>query len=76
MVPLKSVVTGTDGKFDFGALHAGHYTLIIEEEKWQRSDWFDVEVKGPLNPKESVIIDISPANPECKHGHEFIVNSN
>ncbi len=76
MVPLRSVVTDTDGKFDFGALSAGHYTLIVEEEKWPHSDWFDVEVKGPPNPKESVTIDISPVTPDCKGGHEFIVNTN
>jgi hypothetical protein len=76
MVPLKSVVTDADGNFDFGALSAGHYTLIVEEEKWPQSDWFDVEVKGPSNPKESVTIDISPVTPDCKGGHEFIVNAN
>lgn len=47
MVPLKSVVTDTNGKFDFGALTAGHYTLIVDQEKWRQSDWFDVEVKAP-----------------------------
>jgi hypothetical protein len=76
MVPLKSVVTDTNGKFDFGALTAGHYTLIVDQGKWRQSDWFDVEVKGPPKPSESVTVDISPFAPDCKGGHEFIVSAN
>ena len=76
LVSVKSAVTDTNGQFDFGALRPGHYTLIVEGEKWTSSDWFDVEVKSPPNPKESVTIDISPVSPDCTGGHEFIVNAN
>jgi hypothetical protein len=76
MLLLKSVTTDTDRKFDFGALSAGHYTLIVKEEKWPHSDWFYVEVKGPSNSTASVTIDVSPFTPDCKGGHEFIVNAN
>jgi hypothetical protein len=73
MVPLRTIVADEGGKFDFGTVEAGHYTLVIDEEKWPASEWFDVELKGPPNPKEVVVIDISPVAPDCKGGHEFIV---
>ncbi|SRR6266576_6728369 len=73
LVPVKSVVADANGQFDFGAVKPGHYTLRIDEEKWPHSDWFDVEVKGLPNPKESETIDISPVYPDCKGGHELIV---
>jgi hypothetical protein len=75
-VPVKSVITDADGKFDFGAVKPGHYTLRVDEEKWPHSDLFDVEIKDPPNPKESETIDISPVSPDCKGGHEFIVKLN
>jgi hypothetical protein len=75
-VPVKSVNTDAHGKFDLGAIKPGHYTLRIDEEKWPHSDFFDVEIKGPPNPKESETIDISPVSPDCKAGHEFIVKLN
>jgi hypothetical protein len=76
MAPLKRIVTDAKGKFDFGALSPGHYTLVIEETEWPHSDWFNLEVKGPRNPSGSVTIDVSPVSPDCKGGHEFIVNAN
>ncbi len=75
-VPLKSVVADSEGKFDFGPIRPGHYTLRIDEEKWPHSDLFDVEVKSPPNQKESETIDISPVSPDCTGGHEFIVKVN
>lgn len=52
LVAVKSVITDADGKFDFGAIKVGHYTLRIDEEKWPHSDFFDVEVKGrPIQKK-------------------------
>jgi hypothetical protein len=75
-VAVKSVVTDADGKFDFGAVKVGHYTLRIDEEKWPHSDFFDVEVKGPPNPQETALIDISSTSPDCSGGHEFIVKTN
>ena len=74
-VPVKSANSDTDGKFDFGAIRPGHYTLRIDEGKRPHSDFF-VEIKGPPNPKESETIDISPVSPDCKGGHEFIVKLN
>ena len=75
-IPIKIVTTDANGKFDFGAVRTGHYTLRIDEEKWPHSDFFDVEIKGPPNPKESELIDISPVSPDCTGGHEFIVKTN
>jgi hypothetical protein len=59
-----------EGKFDFGPLGTGHYTLIIDDE-----DWFDVEVKQLPQVTESVTIDVSPVSPDCTGGHEFIVKT-
>lgn len=76
LVPVKSVLTDTDGKFDFGVLRPSHYFLKASDEKGSLSAWFEVEVKGPPNPKESETIDISPVYPDCSGGHEFIVRAN
>lgn len=73
-VPVKSVVTDGDGRFDFGPLKPGHYTLMVDGEEWINAGRFDVEVKGLPNPKESVLIDVSPIEPDCTGGHEFIVS--
>jgi hypothetical protein len=74
--PIKTVLTDNDGKFDFGDLKPSHYFLGIDDEKGSLSDLFEVEVKGPPNPKESETIDISPVHPDCTGGHEFIVRAN
>jgi hypothetical protein len=75
-VPVKTVLTGTDGKFDFGNLKPGHYYLRIIDEKDSLEDRFEIEVREPQNRKESETIDISPVYPDCTGGHEFIVRAN
>jgi hypothetical protein len=47
-VPVKSVNTDTDGKFDFGAIKPGHYMLRIDEEKWPHSDSLMSKLKARL----------------------------
>jgi hypothetical protein len=64
---VKTVETNSDGRFDFGPLKAGHYTLVIE------GDQFDVEIKDLPRLTESVTIDVSPIFPDCTGGHEFIL---
>ena len=64
---VKTVETNSDGRFDFGPLKAGHYTLVIE------GDQFDVEVRDLPRLTESVTIDVSPIFPDCTGGHEFIL---
>lgn len=76
LAPVKTALTGADGRFDFGTLRPSHYYLRIEDEKNSLSDWFEVELKEPPNPKESVMIDISPVHPDCSGGHEFIIRVN
>lgn len=76
LASVKTVLTGTDGKFDFGTLRPSHYYLRIDDEKSSLSGLFEVEVKGPPKPRESETIDISPASPDCAGGHEFIVRVN
>jgi hypothetical protein len=74
-VAVKSVLTDDDGRFDFGSLKPGHYRLMVDGEEWINAGTFDVEVKGSPNPKESVLIDVSPIAPDCTGGHEFIVSA-
>ena len=67
---IKTVETDDGGSFDFGPLKLGHYTLRIDD-----NDLFSVEVKDLPRKTVSVIIDVSPINPDCKGGHEFIVKT-
>ena len=72
---VKKAVADREGNFDFGSLNQGHYTLVVDDARWGHSDWFDVEITKLPRETESVIVDISPNFPDCKGGHEFIVNS-
>src|SRR6266705_5045341 len=65
---VKTIETDDRGSFDFGPLKLGHYSLRIDD-----NDLFDVEVKDLPRKTESVRIDVSPINPDCKGGHEFLV---
>src|SRR5207248_980204 len=69
--PFETTRTNSNGKFDFGVLPEGHYTLVID---WPVEDanQFDVEIKRVPLATSSVKIDVSPANPACQGGHEFI----
>jgi hypothetical protein len=52
----------------------GHYYLDIDDEKGGLFDEFQVEVMSSQRPTESETIDISPVQPDCSGGHEFMVN--
>jgi hypothetical protein len=67
---IRTVETDSEGRFDFGPLGTGHYTLVIDGE-----DLFDVELKKLPQVTESVTIDVSPVLPDCTGGHEFIVRA-
>jgi hypothetical protein len=69
------VATDDHGNFDFGVLNEGHYTLIVDDAGWGSSEWFDVEIKSLPKQTDSVTIDVSPHFPDCKGGHEFIVDT-
>lgn len=73
MRAVKTAKADSDGRFDFGAVGLGHYSLLVEDSAWGTSDWFDVEVKQLDEPTVAVTIDVSPHFPDCKGGHEFIV---
>jgi len=73
---VRAIQSDVHGGFDFGALPSGHYSLIAEDKRWGYSDRFDVEVTALPKETTSVIVDISPNFPDCKGGHEFIVNAN
>jgi hypothetical protein len=64
---VKAVETDGDGRFDFGPIKTGHYTLRVD------GDQLDVEVKDLPPMTESVTIDVTPVYPDCTGGHEFIV---
>ena len=65
---VKTVETDNHGSFDFGALRAGHYILMIDD-----GNSFDVEIKDLPHKTDSVTIDVSPVYTDCSGGHEFIV---
>jgi hypothetical protein len=56
-------------------LDNGHYTPVIEDAAWNTSDSFDFEIKNLDRATDSITIDVSPVHPDCKGGHEFIVNT-
>jgi hypothetical protein len=74
MPVVKAETTDGDGRFDFGEVKEGHYTLIVD---WPSEDanWFDVEIKKLSKVTSSVKIDASPVYPDCSGGHEFIVTN-
>jgi hypothetical protein len=72
--PIKTVTTDKNGSFDFGSVPIGHYTLVIERPAVD-GDFFDVEVNNRAAETSSVTIDVSPVDPDCKGGHEFMVHS-
>lgn len=68
---VKAVKTDGSGRFDFGDLQEGHYTLVIDWPS-ESAGWFDVEIKKLPRLTTSVKIDVSPVYPDCTGGHEFI----
>jgi hypothetical protein len=71
---VKTVTTHEDGTFDFGVVPEGHYTLLVD---WpvESGESFDVEIRKLPAETSSVKIDVSPVDPDCSGGHEFIVYS-
>jgi len=67
---MKRVVADDHGKFDFGTIPFGHYTLLIASP-WSE-DKFDVQVTPLAKATSSVTLDVSPNYPDCTGGHEFI----
>jgi hypothetical protein len=71
MALVKTVKTDASGRFDFGELQEGHYTLVIDWPS-EYAEWFDVEIKKLPRPTTSVKLDVSRVYPDCTGGHEFI----
>ncbi len=74
-VIVNTVKTNNDGKFDFGPLKKGHYTLIIDPAGWDGGTIFAVEVRDMPKATDSVTLDVSPNFPDCTGGHEFLVST-
>ncbi|HEY8715037.1 MAG TPA: carboxypeptidase-like regulatory domain-containing protein [Candidatus Acidoferrum sp.] len=70
--PIKSVVSDQNGRFDFGSVPIGHYTLFLGDASQDYGDAFDVEVISSPQPQERLVIDISPVSPDCKGGREIV----
>lgn len=70
---VETVTTDKNGRFDFGSIPIGHYTLVID---WPAidGDLFDVEITNGVGETSSVTIDVSQVDPDCMGGHEFIVD--
>jgi hypothetical protein len=71
---VKTMTTDRDGKFDFGEVKEGHYTLVVDWPS-EYANLFDVEIKKLPKATSSIKIDASPVYPDCTGGHEFIVLS-
>ena len=69
--PFAESRTDKTGRFDFGNLPEGHYTLAID---WpaEYGNSFDVEVKPLSTATPPVKIDVSPVDPACRGGHEIM----
>jgi hypothetical protein len=70
---VASVKTDDRGNFDFGSVPKGHYFLsitVLNSDDLGGS--FDVEVTETVRATKSIMIDVSPIDPDCKGGHEFI----
>jgi hypothetical protein len=70
---LKRVNSDSSGRFDFGSMPDGHYFLEIESEDLH--DFFEVEITQKVPKTKSIKVDVSPVTPDCKGGHEFIVEN-
>ena len=70
---VETLTTDKNGRFDFGSVPVGHYTLVID---WPNvdGDSFDVEVNNLAAETSSVTIDVSQVDPDCTGGHEFMVD--
>jgi hypothetical protein len=67
MLIIKTVETNYHGRFDFGSLKFGHYTLRVD------GDLFNIEIKKLPRQTQSVTIDVSRIYADCTRGHEFLV---
>jgi hypothetical protein len=72
--PLKTTTSNSDGKFDFGALPEGHYTMRIKTP-WGGDDSYDVQIVPGHSRRTTELIDISPNLPDCTGGHQFIITA-
>jgi hypothetical protein len=67
------VKTNSNGKFDFGAVPLGHYSLRVGVDGSDvMGGWFDVEITDKVKPTENILLDVSPIHPDCTGGPEFI----
>ncbi len=72
---IKATQTDRHGSFNFGVLQPGHYTLVVDDEGWRHSDWFDFQVTNLPQEMATVTVDISQNFPDCKGGCELIVKT-
>jgi hypothetical protein len=70
--PLFTKFSDDKGIFDFGQIPDGRYTLLISTE-WN-DDEYAVEITQKVHKSDLIKIDISPVNPDCTGGHEFLIN--
>jgi hypothetical protein len=57
---IKTTQADSHGSFDFGVLQPEHYTLVVDDDDWGRSDGFDFEITPLPQETVSVTVDISP----------------
>ncbi|MGB7599429.1 MAG: hypothetical protein WBM24_03935 [Candidatus Sulfotelmatobacter sp.] len=69
---VASIKTDPHGNFDFGPIARGHYVLEIRGSDPDLRGEFDVEVTDAVKATDRITIDVSPIQPDCTGGHEFI----
>ena len=77
MNKVATVRSDSNGNFEFKDVPEGHYTLVIDVTD-KPDDWvdaYDVEITRTAPKTKNVLIDVSPFHPDCKGGHEFIVET-
>ncbi len=67
------VTVSSDGKFDFGSVPKGHYSIGVSVKNSNRmGGLFYVEVTDKVKATDKITLDVSPINPDCTGGNEFI----
>jgi hypothetical protein len=71
--PVAALQAAAHRNFDFGSVPNRHYSLSIEvKDSARMGGFFDVEVTDAAKNTKHVRIDVSPIQPDCTSGHEFI----
>jgi hypothetical protein len=70
---IATITADAHGNFDFGLVPNGHYSVGVNVKNSDRmGGLFYVEVTDKIKATDKIILDVSPINPDCTGGNEFI----